>query len=76
MVTGFKTEMCFKGHLSLAEAVQLFRSYTLNNGVSEGIESDQHVAKTDYKELIQFTYVTGFMITGPNRTRTEIHFIA
>ena len=22
------------------------------------------------------TYVTGFMKTGPNRTRTEVHFIA
>ena len=26
-------------------------------------------------ELISL-YVTGFMKTGPNRTRTEIHFIA
>ena len=26
--------------------------------------------------VILFIYVTGFMKTGPNRTRTEIHFIA
>ena len=40
-VTGFQIEMCFKGHLSFRDAVQLFRSYSLTNAVPEGIEIDQ-----------------------------------
>ena len=32
--------------------------------------------KTDMvEEKIRMTFVTGFMKTDPNRTRTEIHFI-
>ena len=29
-----------------------------------------------YAYFLPIIYVTGFMKTGPNRTRTEIHFIA
>lgn len=57
MVTGFRTEFCFKRNLSLREVVELFRCYTLINGVSEGTEIDQYVSVTGYKQFIQFVYM-------------------
>ena len=57
MITGFRTELCFKGNLSLSEATDLFRNYRLVNGVPEGIEIAKYVSTKDYKQLIQFVYM-------------------
>ena len=56
-ITVFRTEVCFKGNLSLSEAIDLFRSYRLVNVVPEGIEIVEYVSTTYYKQLIQFVYM-------------------
>ena len=50
-VTGFQTEMCFQGRLFFQEAVDLFRSYTLENEVPGEIEINEFVTVLDYQQL-------------------------
>ena len=69
--TGFCIEICFKGNLSLEEAVQLFRSYTVTNGVPEGIEIDEYVSALEYKQLIQFAYIEHKDDLGRGRSNSE-----
>lgn len=70
MITGFRTELCFKGNLSLSEATDLFRSYRLVNGVPEGIEIAEYVSTKDYKQLIQFVYMEHQQV-GRGRASSE-----
>ena len=64
-------EICFKGNLSLEEAAQLFRSYTVTNGVPEGIEIDEYVSALEYKQLIHFAYIEHKDDLGRGRSNSE-----
>ena len=56
-ITGFRYEICCKGNLSLQQAIDIFRSYQMMNGIPEGIETATTVSTMECEELVQFAYV-------------------
>lgn len=56
-IMGFRSEICMKGNVTLQQVTEIFKSYSMSNGLPEGIEVAKCVSQREYKELIQFVYI-------------------